>query len=165
MAATTFTAPASPTNPVGARTTASGKAQSACLVVDGTDSAVPADATTGLVVNAATVAALLGALTSPAAGSVNAQLAALAAALGVGTYVYAAGTAAGTASVPGDGRARRVLVLADSGGATITIAGGATITLPAGGFFDEQIPGNAPLGGDVVIGGDPATWYVAWTVA
>jgi hypothetical protein len=87
-------------------------------------------------------------------------------ALGVtegGTYGYAAGTAAGTVDVPTGARVKRVSVLAGSGGsATVTIAGGNTITIPASGSFDEQIPGQATAGADVVIGGTVASYYVSW---
>lgn len=83
-----------------------------------------------------------------------------------GTYGYAAGTAAGTVDVPVDAQVKRVSVIAGSGGtATVTIAGGATITIPAGGSFDEQIPGDTAAGADVVIGGTVASYYVGWTVA
>lgn len=82
-----------------------------------------------------------------------------------GVFAYAAGTAAGTVDVPAGARVKRVSVLAGSGGtATITIAGGATITIPAGGSFDEQVPGDATLGGDIVIGGTVSSYYVAWVV-
>jgi hypothetical protein len=65
--------------------------------------------------------------------------------------------------VPTGARVKRVSVLAGSGGsATITIAGGNTITVPASGGFDEQIPGKATAGGDVVIGGTVASYYVSW---
>jgi hypothetical protein len=81
-----------------------------------------------------------------------------------GTYGYAAGTTAGTVDVPTGACVKRVAVLAGSGGSvTVTIAGGATITIPAGGEFDEQIPGQATAGGDVVISGTVSTYYVSWT--
>lgn len=80
-----------------------------------------------------------------------------------GTYGYAAGTAAGTVDVPAGARVKRVSVIAGSGGAaTVTIAGGATITIPAGGSFDEQIPGDTAAGADVVIGGTVSSYYVGW---
>jgi hypothetical protein len=80
-----------------------------------------------------------------------------------GTYGYAAGTAAATVDVPAGASVKRVTVLAGSGGsATITIAGGNTITIPASGSFDEQIPGVATAGADVVIGGTVASYYVSW---
>jgi hypothetical protein len=79
-----------------------------------------------------------------------------------GTYGYAAGTAAGTVDVPIGARVKRVSVIAGSGTATVTIAAGATITIPAGGSFDEQIPGDAPAGADVVIGGTVSSYYVGW---
>jgi hypothetical protein len=44
----------------------------------------------------------------------------------------------------------------------VTIGTGDTITIPAGGSFDEQIPGQATAGADVVIGGTVSTYYVAW---
>jgi hypothetical protein len=81
-----------------------------------------------------------------------------------GVYGYAAGTTAATVDVPTGARVKRVSVLAGAGPATITIAGGATITVPAGASFDEQIPGDATLGGDVVISGTVSTYYVAWTL-
>jgi hypothetical protein len=80
-----------------------------------------------------------------------------------GTYGYASGVVAGTVDVPAGARVKRVSVLAGGGAATITIAGGATITVPAGTSFDEQIAGDATLGGDVVIGGMVSTYYVSWT--
>jgi hypothetical protein len=80
-----------------------------------------------------------------------------------GAYAYAAGTAAGTIDVHAGARVKRVSVIAGSGGsATVTIAGGNTITIPAGASFDEQIPGLATLGGDVVIGGSVTAYYVSW---
>lgn len=80
-----------------------------------------------------------------------------------GTYGYAAGTAAGTVDVPPTARVKRVSVIAGSGGAaTVTIAGGATITIPAGGSFDEQVPGDTATGADVVIGGTVSSYYVGW---
>jgi hypothetical protein len=73
------------------------------------------------------------------------------------------GTAAATVDVPAGARVKRVSVIAGSGGtATVTIAGGATITIPAGGSFDEQIPGDATVGADVVIGGTVTSYYVGW---
>jgi hypothetical protein len=80
-----------------------------------------------------------------------------------GAYGYASGTAAATVDVPAGARVKRVSVIAGSGGtATVTIAGGATITIPAGGSFDEQIPGDATVGADVVIGGTVTSYYVGW---
>lgn len=82
------------------------------------------------------------------------------------SYGYAAGTGDATVDVPANARVRRVMVIANASVATtVTIAGGNTITIPAGGSFNEQIPGQATLGGDVVIGGgDSLSYYVAWTV-
>jgi hypothetical protein len=79
------------------------------------------------------------------------------------TYGYLAGTAAGTVDVPAAARLKRVSVLANATSATtVTIGGGSTITIPAGGSFDEQIPGLA-IGADVVIGGGtPQAYYVSW---
>ena len=83
-----------------------------------------------------------------------------------GTYGYAAGVAPATVDVPAGARVKRVSVVASAAGtATVAIAGGATITVLASGEFDEQIPGDATLGGDVVIGGSVASYYVSWTVA
>lgn len=83
-----------------------------------------------------------------------------------GTYAYAAGVVAATIDVPAGARVTRVTLLASSAGtATVTIAGGATITLPASTSFDEVIRGDAPLGGDVVIAGNVASYYVAWVTA
>lgn len=80
-----------------------------------------------------------------------------------GTFGYAAGTAAATVDVPAGASVKRVSVLAGSGGAaTVTIAGGNPISVPAAGSFDEQIPGVATAGGDVVIGGTVASYYVSW---
>lgn len=120
--------------PVHTRTTGdSAESQVSVLGIDGSDNVVPADATFGLATRE------------------------------VGTYGYAAGTAAATVDVPSGARVKRVSVLAGTGGsATITIAGGNTITVPAGGGFDEQIPGLATAGGDVVIGGTVASYYVSW---
>jgi hypothetical protein len=81
-----------------------------------------------------------------------------------GTYGYASGTATATVDVPAGARVKRVSVIAGASSATITIAGGDMITVPAGASFDEQIPGDATLGGDVVIGGTITSYYVAWTV-
>lgn len=78
-----------------------------------------------------------------------------------GTYAYVAGVAAVTVDVPGSARLTRVSVLAGAAVATVTIGGGSTITIPAGGSFDEQIPGEA-LGADVVIAGSISSYYVAW---
>lgn len=79
-----------------------------------------------------------------------------------GTFAYAAGTSAGTVDVPTAARLKRVSVVAGASvAATVTIGGGATITIPAGGSFDEQIPGAA-VGADVVIGGTVQSYYVAW---
>ena len=55
-------------------------------------------------------------------------------------------------------------MIAGASAATVSIAGGATITVPANATFDEQIPGQATSGGDVLIGGTPASYYVAWVV-
>lgn len=120
--------------PVHTRTTSdTAESQVSVLGIDGSDSVVPADATFGLATRE------------------------------VGTYGYAAGTSATTVDVPAGARAKRVSVLAGSGGsATVTIAGGNTITIPASGSFDEQIPGLATAGGDVVIGGTVASYYVSW---
>ncbi len=133
------------------------------IATDGSATLIPADATDGLRVNAETVAALIGALTSPASGSVNAQLASIALAVAHGTFAYAAGTSAGTVDVPSGARVRRVSVVSGAGTATVTIAGGATITIPQGTAFDEQIVGDVTTGGDVVIGGTVAAYYVSWT--
>lgn len=112
------------------------ESQAVVLGLDGSDSVVPGDATLGLRT------------------------------FDGGTYGYAAGTSAGTVDVPANARAKRVSVLAGSGGsATVAIAGGSTITVPAGGSFDEQIPGLAAAGGDVVIGGTVASYYVSWAVS
>ena len=108
------------------------------------------------------VAAVLAKLI--AAPATEATLATVSTALAHGTYAYASGTSAGTVDVPSGARVKRVSVLAGvSAGATITIAGGTTITVVAGTSFDEQIPGDATLGGDVVIGGTIQSYYVAWT--
>lgn len=81
-----------------------------------------------------------------------------------GLYDYAAGDAPTTVDVPADARARRISVVAATDSpATITIAGGDVIPVPAGGAFDESLPGDAPVGGDVVIGGQIRAYYVAWT--
>jgi hypothetical protein len=79
------------------------------------------------------------------------------------TYGYAAGVVAATVDVPAQAHVKRVSVIAGaSAAATITIAGGQTITVPAGAAFDEQIPGEAPAGADVVIGGTVQSYYVSW---
>lgn len=85
-----------------------------------------------------------------------------------GTFGYAAGTAAGNVDVPTGARIKRVNVVAGATvAATVTILAGNTITIPAGGTFDEQIPGDA-LGtagaADVVIGGTIQAFYVSWVV-
>lgn len=79
-----------------------------------------------------------------------------------GTYAYATGTAAATVDVPAGARVKRVFVYAGASAATVAIAGGATITIPAGASFDEQIPGDATAGADVVIGGTVSSYYVSW---
>lgn len=80
-----------------------------------------------------------------------------------GVYAYRAGTTTGTIDVPAAARLRRVSVLANASSATtVTIGGGDTITIPAGGTFDEKIPGLA-IGADVIIaGGAPQAYYIAW---
>jgi hypothetical protein len=83
-----------------------------------------------------------------------------------GTFGYAAGTAAGNVDVPTGARIKRVSVIAGAAAsATVTILGGNTITIPAGGAFDEQVPGDATATSgatDVVIGGTIQSYYVAW---
>jgi hypothetical protein len=83
-----------------------------------------------------------------------------------GTYAYAAGTAAGNVDVPTGARLKRVSVIAGATvAATVTILGGNTITVPAGGAFDDQIPGDATgtsSTSEVVIGGTVQSYYVAW---
>jgi hypothetical protein len=85
-----------------------------------------------------------------------------------GTYGYAAGTAAGSVDVPTGARIKRVSVLAGASAAgTVTILGGATITVPAGGGFDDQLPGDAiatSSTNEVVIGGTVQAYYVGWVV-
>lgn len=120
--------------PVHTRTTGGvEESQAVVLGIDGSDSVIPADATYGMAV---------------AEG---------------GTYGYKAGTATGVVDVPSTARLRRVTVIASASQATtLTINGGDTITIPAGGSFDEQIPGRA-VGADVVInGGAPQSYYVSW---
>lgn len=80
-----------------------------------------------------------------------------------GAFAYAAGTAATTVDVPAGARVRSVAVVAGASAATLMIAGGATITVPAGLSFTEQLIGDTALGADVVIGGTPASYFVAWT--
>lgn len=114
-----------------------------------------------------TLAAVLAKLSADPAtqttlAAVAASVATTAASLAHGTYAYNAGTTAGTVDVPSGGRVKRVTVRAGGTPATLMIAGGATITVVAGDAFDEQIPGDATLGGDVVIGGGVTSWYVAW---
>jgi hypothetical protein len=83
-----------------------------------------------------------------------------------GTYGYAAGAAAATVDVPTGARIKRVSVIAGASvAATVTILGGATITIPAGGGFDEQLPGDAIATSgtsEVVIGGTAQAYYVGW---
>ncbi len=78
------------------------------------------------------------------------------------TFGYAAGTAAATVDVPAGARVKRIRVTAAGTAATIVIAGGNTITVPASGTFSEAIDGDVAAGADVVIGGTPASYYVAW---
>jgi arginine repressor len=81
-----------------------------------------------------------------------------------GTYAYKSGTAPAAVDVPGGARVTRINVIPGlDASATITIGGGDTITVLAGGYFDEQIEGEA-LGTDVVFGGSIRSYYVAWTV-
>lgn len=77
------------------------------------------------------------------------------------TFGYDAGNAIGTIDVPASALLKRVSVIAGSVDATITIGGGDIITVPAGGSFDEQIPGRA-VGADVVLGGSVTSYYVSW---
>lgn len=99
-----------------------------------------------------------------ALAAINANTDTLEAVLAHGTYGYLSGTTGTTVDVPAGARVKRVSVVASSAGtATVTIAGGSTITIPASAGFDEQIPGDGTLGGDVVIGGNVASFYVAWT--
>jgi hypothetical protein len=109
-----------------------------------------------------TLAAVLAKLTADPATQTT--LAAVAASLAHGTYAYKAGTTATTVDVPAGARVRRVQVRAGATAATVTVAGGDTITVLSGDAWDDQIPGDATLGGDVVIGGGVASYYVAWTV-
>lgn len=116
----------------------------------------------------ATLAAVLAKLiaapaTDATLASVLASVDGLEALLAHGTFAYAAGTSTATVDVPSGGRVRQVFVIAGAAATTVTIAGGATITIPAGAAFDAPIIGDATLGGDVVIGGTPASYYVAWT--
>lgn len=76
-------------------------------------------------------------------------------------FDYAAGTSTGTVDLPANSRLTRVSVVAGASAATITIGGGDTITVPANGAFDESIEGEA-VDLSVVIGGVPASYYVAW---
>jgi hypothetical protein len=80
----------------------------------------------------------------------------------IGSFGYASGTSAATVNVPAGARVRKVFLVADTGGATITIAGGSSIAVPAGVVFDQPVGGDAAKGADVVIGGALKTYYVAW---
>lgn len=75
------------------------------------------------------------------------------------TFDYAAGTAAATVDVPAGARLKSVRVV---GAATVAIAGGATITVPASTTFAVDVVGDVPAGADVVIGGTPASYFIAW---
>jgi hypothetical protein len=85
-----------------------------------------------------------------------------------GTFGYRAGSAAAAVDVPTGARIKRVSVLAGAAVAgTVQILGGDVITIPAGGSFDEQLPGDAVATGsttEVVIGGTVQAFYVSWTV-
>lgn len=146
----------------------SGKVQVVKLAISADGSAVvlPSDATYGLDVDVTRLPGTVADDLTTVAGkdfATQTTLAGIATALAHGTYAYAAGTAATTVDIPSGARARRVTVRAGGIPATVTIAGGATITVLAGDAFDEQIPGDATLGGDVVIGGGVTSYYVAWT--
>lgn len=78
------------------------------------------------------------------------------------TFGYAAGTTAETVAVPAGARVKSVSVRAGESAATIVIAGGDPITVPAGDAFSEQLAGDVAVGADVVIGGDPAAYFVSW---
>lgn len=141
---------------------------------DGSASALPADVGNGLDVDVTrlpgTAQADLAVLadqdfaTEVTLVAARGVLDAISAAVAHGTFGYAAGVAPGTVDVPVGARVRRVAVRAGASAATVTIAGGATITVLAGDTFDDTIPGDATAGGDVVIGGGVASYYVAWTV-
>ncbi len=75
------------------------------------------------------------------------------------TFAYAAGTAAATVDVPAGARLKSVRVV---GAATVAIAGGATITVPASTTFAVDVVGDVAAGADVVIGGTPTSYFVAW---
>lgn len=135
---------------------AAGKVQIVKLAIstDGVATVLPADTANGLDVDVTRLP-----------GNIASDIASTATAVAHGTYAYAAGTTATTVAVPAGGRVRRVTVAAGGTAATLTIAGGDTITVLAGNAFDENIPGDATLGGDVVVGGGVAAYYVAWTTA
>jgi hypothetical protein len=78
------------------------------------------------------------------------------------TFAYKAGTAAATVNVPADARLMALHVIAGAAPATVAIAGGDTITVPINGTFAPAIVGDVTLGGDVVIGGTVASYFVSW---
>lgn len=78
------------------------------------------------------------------------------------TFGYKAGVAAATVDVPAGARLKSLLVIAGAAPATVVIAGGDTITVPISATFNPAIVGDVTLGGDVVIGGTVATYFVAW---
>ncbi len=182
MAKSSFAGPASASALVHARTSGgSEKSEVVVLGTDGSDAVL--DPST--LATQATLAAVLTELgqkleatdltaLATTAGQATAQttLASILAAvdglealLAHGTFAYAAGVIAATVDVPAGARVRRVAVVASpSAAATIVIAGGGVITVPAGMTFDEHLVGDATAGGDVAIGGTPASYYVAWTV-
>jgi hypothetical protein len=80
-----------------------------------------------------------------------------------GSFGYAAGVIAATVDVPARGDIQEISVVAGAAAATITIGGGAVITVPAGMAFTAYPKGEARAA-DVVIGGTPASYYVAWNI-
>ncbi len=77
-------------------------------------------------------------------------------------FGYAAGTAAGTITVPAGARLRSVSVLAGAEAATLVIDDGDLITIPAGDSFSDTLAAEVEQGVDVIIGGTPAAYYISW---
>lgn len=87
--------------------------------------------------------------------------------MGVNTFAYASGTAAGTALVPAGARVKQVLAMTGEAAAgTVYVAGGTAIVLPAvtgsRSTLDLHVDDDAAEGADVVFTGSIVTYTVTW---
>lgn len=82
-------------------------------------------------------------------------------------YDYATGSSPELVSLPDDALLTAIWVVADPGaGATCSIDDGGDVPIPPGATFEPTlVPVELPGPLDVVIGGTPAAWFVAWTIA